>query len=107
MDKMSKMYNYRWSQARARFLAANPLCIMHKKLEQVVAATVVDHIVPHRGDSKLFWDKKNWQSLCKKCHDSVKQRIEKTGVAQGCDVNGLPLDENHWWMKHGDEKDAD
>ena len=32
-------------------------------------ATVVDHIVPHRGDPKLFWDPDNWQTLCKRCHD--------------------------------------
>ena len=23
---------------------------------RVVPATVVDHVVPHRGDQKLFWD---------------------------------------------------
>lgn len=33
-------------------------------------ATVVDHIVPHRGDDRLFWDEENWQALCKNCHDS-------------------------------------
>lgn len=33
-------------------------------------AEVVDHIVPHRGDGKLFWDEGNWQALCKNCHDS-------------------------------------
>jgi 5-methylcytosine-specific restriction protein A len=32
-------------------------------------ATVVDHIIPHRGDEKLFWDRDNWQALCKSCHD--------------------------------------
>jgi len=32
-------------------------------------ATVVDHIIPHRGDEKLFWDRDNWQALCKRCHD--------------------------------------
>ena len=35
----------------------------------VIRETVVDHIVPHRGDQKLFWDKSNWQPLCKACHD--------------------------------------
>ena len=34
-----------------------------------VRATVVDHIIPHRGDQKLFWDQNNWQALCKSCHD--------------------------------------
>ena len=31
--------------------------------------TVVDHIVPHRGDQQLFWNQSNWQALCKPCHD--------------------------------------
>jgi len=35
----------------------------------VIPATVVDHIIPHRGDETLFWDESNWQALCKKCHD--------------------------------------
>ena len=34
-----------------------------------VKATVVDHIIPHRGDQKLFWDRGNWQALCKRHHD--------------------------------------
>jgi hypothetical protein len=36
---------------------------------KLTPATVVDHIVPHRGDRRLFWDKTNWQPLCKRCHD--------------------------------------
>jgi 5-methylcytosine-specific restriction protein A len=35
----------------------------------VTVATVVDHILPHRGDRVLFWDRSNWQALSKKCHD--------------------------------------
>ena len=42
-------------------------------------ATVVDHIIPHRGDMTLFWDSANWQPLCKSCHDSDKQMLEKSG----------------------------
>jgi 5-methylcytosine-specific restriction protein A len=36
----------------------------------VVAATVVDHVVPHRGDQRLFWDPGNWAPSCKPCHDA-------------------------------------
>jgi CRISPR/Cas system-associated endonuclease/helicase Cas3 len=75
---------------------------------RVTAATVVDHIIPHKlkealrsGDSqaiakaqKLFWSRKNWQGLCKQHHDSTKQRMEKRGTVIGCDENGLPLDPN-------------
>lgn len=60
---------------------------------------LVDHIDPHRGDMKKFWDSANWQSLCKTCHDSIKQRLEKSGIVEGCDVNGIPLDPNHPWRQ--------
>ncbi|WP_460274261.1 HNH endonuclease signature motif containing protein [Celeribacter sp. ULVN23_4] len=43
-------------------------------------ATVVDHIIPHKGDDRLFWDKTNWQALCKPCHDRQKQREERANV---------------------------
>lgn len=40
---------------------------------------VADHIVPHRGDEGLFWDRGNLQCLCKPCHDSAKQSEERAG----------------------------
>jgi len=70
---------------------------MCEKIGRVTAAAVVDHRVPHRGNQELFWDKNNWQSLCEDCHDRHKQRLEKSGVLAGCDVNGMPLDEGHHW----------
>lgn len=71
-------YGYKWQQARAKFLAANPLCRYCLERDNVVtAATVVDHIEPHRGDMKLFWRQSNWQPLCARHHSSDKQREEK------------------------------
>ena len=67
-------------------------------LGRTTAATVVDHIKPHRGDDRLFWDfDNNVQSLCKPCHDRHKQRIERSGTEAGCDVDGIPLDAGHHW----------
>lgn len=63
----------------------------------MVQATVVDHIKPHRGDVELFRDSENLQSLCKHCHDSHKQRLERSGVLVGCDVEGMPIDAGHHW----------
>lgn len=40
-------------------------------------SAVVDHIRPHRGDPKLFWDPNNLQTVAKHWHDSVKQKQEK------------------------------
>lgn len=69
-------YNYKWQKARLEHLAEHPLCSFCSEAGKVVAATVVDHVVPHRGDMTVFWDRGNWASLCAPCHSSVKQRIE-------------------------------
>ena len=90
-------YGSRWQKARAGFRSSHPLCADHQKRGQVVEATVVDHVVPHRGNNELFWDSSNWQSLCKLCHDGHKQRLEKGGGITGCDLSGLPLDPAHHW----------
>ncbi len=62
-------YNSKWQTARLYFLKAHPLCEECKRRGAYTPATVVDHIVPHKGDRNLFWDRNNWQSLCKQCHD--------------------------------------
>jgi len=62
-------YGSKWQKASKRFLEAHPLCVRCMADGQYVRATVVDHIVPHRGDMRLFWDEANWQPLCKPCHD--------------------------------------
>lgn len=63
-------YGHRWRIARAEFLTKNPLCVLCQQAGRVTAATVVDHIKPHKGDMQLFWDRLNWQALCKFCHDA-------------------------------------
>lgn len=65
-----KGYGRRWQKARGAFLKTHPLCVKCQSEGKLVPATVVDHIVPHRGDPHLFWDEGNWQSLCKSCHDT-------------------------------------
>lgn len=69
-------YNYRWKKYRLIYLQENPLCVFCKEDGNISKADVVDHIVPHKGDTKLFWDKDNHQPLCKFHHDSTKQAIE-------------------------------
>ncbi|RPH38338.1 HNH endonuclease [bacterium] len=63
-------YDSKWKVARDWYLANHPLCVKCKAIGAVRVATVVDHIVPHKGDMELFWDRDNWQALCKACHDS-------------------------------------
>ena len=73
-----------------------PLCRMCAAQGLVVAATVADHIIPHRDDPGLFWNGE-LQSLCEHCHNSVKKRLEDSGVLVGCALDGRPIDPNHHW----------
>jgi 5-methylcytosine-specific restriction protein A len=92
-------YTRRWERARAAYLAEpeHSLCVVCEKIGLVVPATVVDHIQPHHGDPALFWSEENWQGLCDSCHSAWKQRLEKSGRAFGCDLNGFPIDPSHPW----------
>jgi 5-methylcytosine-specific restriction endonuclease McrA len=65
-------YTSEWQKARAAFLLAHPHCVMCSK-----PASHVDHIVAHKGDNALFWDRTNWQALCAHHHNSTKQREER------------------------------
>jgi 5-methylcytosine-specific restriction protein A len=68
-------YNRQWEKARSRHLAKEPLCRHCLKEGKTTVATVVDHIIPHKGDEFLFWDSEgNWQSLCKWCHNKKSAR---------------------------------
>lgn len=91
------LYSYRWQQARAGFLRKHPLCVRCHQQGMAMAATVVDHIVAHKGEMQRFWDRTNWQPLCGNCHNSYKQRLEKSGREVGCDASGVPVDPLHHW----------
>ena len=77
-------YGYAWQKARLDFLQSNPLCVMclAMKPSRVKEAQVVDHIIPHKGDQGLFWDRGNWQALCKMHHDTDKAEIEGRHAAK-------------------------
>ncbi|WP_257018544.1 MULTISPECIES: HNH endonuclease [unclassified Paenibacillus] len=62
-------YNGQWRKAREGYLRKHPICVECEAEGQGTTATVVDHIIPHKGDDTLFWDSNNWQALCKRCHD--------------------------------------
>ncbi len=67
-------YGSKWQHVSKAYLRKHPLCVKCLAQGKYVTATVVDHIVPHRGDHYLMWSDTNWQALCKPCHD------KKTGT---------------------------
>ncbi|MCL6453562.1 MAG: HNH endonuclease [Alicyclobacillus sp.] len=62
-------YDARWRRYRAAFLRRHPLCAECERAGRLTPATVVDHIVAHKGNRQLFWDPDNHQPLCASCHN--------------------------------------
>ena len=82
-------YGRRWQAVSKGFLRAHPLCQCNECKSgelRLTIATVVDHIIPHRGDMALFWDPNNWQAMAKPCHD------RKTAIEDGA----FGRDPRHW-----------
>ena len=63
-----------WRALRGAQLRREPLCAECLRRGKVKPAAEVDHITPHKGDRTLFFDPKNLQSLCKKCHSAKTAR---------------------------------
>ncbi len=75
-------YDYRWQQERKAFLARNPLCTTCEEVHgRITAATEVDHVIPHKGDKALFWDRMNWAPICRDCHQAKTARENATRAA--------------------------
>ena len=75
-------YTRAWYKASKAYLQHHPLCVKCLAENHVRQSTEVDHIIPHRGDMKLFWDSENnWQALCKP-HHSAKTVAEDGGFGR-------------------------
>ncbi|AHB05608.1 hypothetical protein U875_09615 [Pandoraea pnomenusa 3kgm] len=91
-------YGADWQRLRAKHLSKHPHCVfclrdlgmLGMTAAQVILAcaergvpepvgNIGDHILAHRGDDRLRLDPANVQTLCKRHHDSEKQRLERTG----------------------------
>ena len=70
-------YDARWHREAEQYRRHNPLCIGCFALGRRVKADVVDHIIPHRGDQRLFRAVCNWQSACQWHHNAIKPELER------------------------------
>lgn len=76
----------RWKALRiATFVRDGFACQMPRcgKVDGDTSRLVADHKIPHRGDAALFWDPSNVHTLCKPCHDRLKQAEEAAARARG------------------------
>ena len=84
-------YGAKWQRESRLFLRANPLCQCDEcqgGAVRIRPAEVVDHEEPHRlaqaketgsqaliaAAYRLFWDRKNWRAMSKRCHDKKTGR---------------------------------
>jgi 5-methylcytosine-specific restriction enzyme A len=91
-------YTVRWEKAARRFLLKHPVCTRFGKDKGCTAiAQHVDHVTPHSGDLRLFWDRRNWQGLCQPCHNrkTAKERSSRRPMLY--DENGMPVAPDHHW----------
>ena len=83
---------------RPAVLAAEPLCRVCLELEKqgkiagrdVRPSTEVDHIEPHKGDGKKFFDRDNLQGLCHR-HHSEKTAREDGGFGRAAVDPNAPV----------------
>lgn len=67
----------RWQRLRWHVLRDDLFtCRICKRIEGNTSQLVADHIIPHRGDEVLFYDRANLWCVCKACHDTTCQSIE-------------------------------
>lgn len=84
-------YTGKWQAASIKFLRRHPYCVDPFRIHgaSFVKATDVDHIIPHQGNMALFWDRGNWQPLCKLCH-SKKTGIERHHAKEDAEAASRP-----------------
>ena len=62
-----------WRAVRAAYLREHPTCVRCARRGRVVAAVVVDHVVPLKdGGARFDWA--NLQGLCIACHNAKTAR---------------------------------
>lgn len=95
-------YDSRWRKARVYYLQKHPLCRPCQAKGQLTVATIVDHIIPHKGDRQLFWDSaNNWQPICKPCHDlkTWKEARQAMSTSTRTVVCGPPGSGKTTWVR--------
>ena len=69
-------YGHAWQKYSKAWLNEHPYCAECENAGITELATVVDHIIPHRGNPELFWNPNNHQSMSAACHNAKTGRGE-------------------------------
>lgn len=69
---IDKLYKGEWQHYSRAFLKLNNKCIACGSPSQAC-----DHMVVHRGNSEMFWNRENHIPLCHSCHNTITSRFDK------------------------------
>lgn len=69
---IDNMYDDTWRKYALKFLEINKNCYSCGEKSQVV-----DHLLPHKGDQKLFEQTDNHLPLCHRCHNTVTALFDR------------------------------
>jgi hypothetical protein len=91
----------RWQRLRMEILARDLYTCQRTgcgRIEGDTSRLVCDHVEAHRGDVEKFWSGP-FRTLCKRCHDGVKQMEEVAARAAGHDIAGSPASYRSEWLR--------
>ena len=93
----SKFYSTAaWKKMREAHLIKEPVCQFCLAVGRVNGTDlIIDHVTPHRGNRKLFFNRENIQTLCRSCHDSRKRMLDLDGYDPQVGADGWPVDQEH------------
>ena len=90
-----RLYNsQRWRNLRRHQRRIEPLCRFCKQRGINTPGTIVDHVIPWRGDANAFFTGE-LQTLCDACHFRIKQQAELLGYRLDAGLDGWPIDPKH------------
>ena len=101
--KYRKLYQGKaWRMLREQVLLRDGYRCQHKTCGVILQrgrtlpnSAIVHHIEAHKGDSELFYDISNLQSVCWTCHSGDIQSIENRGYDTTMGADGWPIDPKH------------
>lgn len=84
LSSAARGYGYKWRQSSKLYLAKHPYCAECARQGRRELATEVDHIVPHKGDMKLFWDRTGRACAIPATQSRQLRRTEASATAEAC-----------------------
>jgi hypothetical protein len=93
MISAARHYGYdtpKWRNMIKAFIVQHPWCIGCAAIGKQTPATIMDHVVPHKGDRSKFFAGP-FQPLCSWCHGSTKRTLERMLEVEECKPEDLHM----------------